>query len=89
MNDEFTKRIDDLVRQELLILGYHYEDVVESIEQSRGSEGAIVRLRPPYDDVSFSPPPGDMPEQTFTAFIRRRLMARLEAPDRPPSSEEI
>jgi hypothetical protein len=89
MEDEFAKRIDDVVRQELLILGYEFADVVEEIEPSRGSEGVLVRLRPPYDDVAFDPPPPETPEETFAAFVRRRLLAKLQAPEREARTDEL
>lgn len=87
MRGDFVKRLDDLIREELTVMGYDYREVVASIESSPGSEGAVVRLQPPYEDVIFDSPAPDVPDDTFAARVRRRLKVVLEAPSRPESPE--
>ena len=88
MESEFTKRLDDVIRQELLILGYDYADVVASVEDGRGGGDAVARLQPPYEDLSFEAPQEDEPQDMFSARVRRRLKVALEAPAREPSPGE-
>ncbi|MFN2442193.1 MAG: hypothetical protein ABR517_05870 [Thermoanaerobaculia bacterium] len=87
MESDFTKRLDDVIRQELLILGYDYGEVVAAIEDSR-SEGTVARLQPPYEDLEFEVPEDDESDVSFAARVRRRLKAVLEAPQREPGPDE-
>jgi hypothetical protein len=87
MASDFVKRLDDVVRQELSVLGRDYSDVIVAIEEGRGSEGAVVRFRPPYDDLSVDEPESDVTDEAFSARIGRRLRTILEAPERPPSPD--
>jgi len=87
MESDFTKRLDDILRQELLILGYDYAEVVAAIEDSR-SEGTVARLHPPYEDLEFEVPEEDETDETLAARVRRRLKVVLEAPQREPGPDE-
>lgn len=88
MGDEFAKHLDDVVRQELLILRRTYNDIIRTIEPSRGSGGAVIRLHPPYEDIEFDEPEPGATADAFAARVRRRLVVALEAPERPPAPEE-
>lgn len=88
MESDFTKRLDDILRQELLILGYDYAEIVAAIEDSR-SEGTVARLHPPYEDLEFEIPEDDESDVSLAARVRRRLKAVLEAPQREPSPDEV
>lgn len=87
MESDFAKRLDDVIRQELLILGYDYQEVVVAVEDGRTTE-AVVRLHPPYEDLTFEAPPEDEAGEIFAARVRRRLKVALEAPAREPAPEE-
>lgn len=89
MASDFVKRLDDIVRQELLIMGYDYGKLIAGIEESPGSEGAVIRFHPPYEDIFFEPAASDMPEDTFAARVRRRLKMTIDAPERPAPSESF
>lgn len=88
MGDEFAKHLDDIVHQELLILRRSYNDIIRTIEPSRGSSGAVIRLYPPYEDVAFEEPEPGISPDAFAARVRRRLVVALEAPERPPAPPE-
>jgi hypothetical protein len=88
MASDFPKRLDDLVREELANLGYDYRDVVSSIEESRASDGAVIRFQPPYEDLDVEAPEPDLEDDVLAARVRRKLKVILEAPERAPSSEE-
>ena len=88
MPSEFLKRLDDVIREELSILGYTYTEVVAGIEESRGDREAVVRLHPPYEDLIVPEPESDISEPAFAARIRRLLKVRLEAPERPAAPSE-
>ncbi|MGH9457096.1 MAG: hypothetical protein ACRD2J_05585 [Thermoanaerobaculia bacterium] len=83
---DFTKKLDDVVRQELLLLGRDYREIVASIDETQS--GAIVRLHPPHEDVEFETPPPDVADDVFSARVARRIKVALEAPERPPAPEE-
>lgn len=82
---EFLKKLDDIVRQELMVMGYDYRELVRAIEGS--GSGAVVRLHPPYEDVSFDEPEDDLPDDVLAARIGRRLKVALEALERTPAEE--
>jgi hypothetical protein len=88
MESDFTKRLDDILRQELLILGYDYGEVVAAVEDSR-SEGTVARLHPPYEDLEFEIPEDEESEVAFAARVRRRLKVVLEAPHREPAPNDV
>ncbi|MHB0970028.1 MAG: hypothetical protein ACYC7A_03245 [Thermoanaerobaculia bacterium] len=88
MSGHFLNRLDDLVREELAHLGYDYRDVVSSIEESRASDGAVIRFHPPYEDLDIETPEPGVAEDVFVARVRRRLRVVLEAPERSPAGEE-
>jgi hypothetical protein len=88
MESDFTKRLDDILRQELLILGYDYGEVVAAIEDAR-SEGAVARLHPPYEDLEFEIPEDEETDESLAARVRRRLKAVLEAPQREAAPDEV
>lgn len=88
MSHDFLNRLDDLVREELALLGYDYRDVVAGIEASRASDGAVIRFQAPYEDLDIEAPEPDVAEDVFAARIRRRLRVVLEAPERSPAAEE-
>lgn len=88
MESDFTKRLDDILRQELLILGYDYAEIVAAIEDSR-SEGTVARLHPPYEDLEFEVPEDDESDESLAARVRRRLKVVLEAPQREPAPDEV
>ncbi|HEY5610068.1 MAG TPA: hypothetical protein VIL97_02585 [Thermoanaerobaculia bacterium] len=81
---EFVKRLDDIVREELSFLGYEYNAIVAGLEASRSSGEAIVRMRPPYDDVAIEPPEHGVSDASFSARVRRRLREAIDAPERTP-----
>lgn len=88
MPSDFAKRLDDVIRHELLIMGTEYGDVIDSIEDSAVSGGAIVRMRPPYEDVEFEAPEPDLADDVFAARVGRRLKVVIEAPQRPPGQQD-
>jgi hypothetical protein len=87
MASDFVKRLDDLIRQELSILGHDYQGIVAGIEETRAGGGAFVRLQPPYEDFSLEEPEAGVSDSTFAARIRRRLRVAIEAPERSPALE--
>jgi hypothetical protein len=87
MPREFHKRLDDAVREELMALGHEFSELVEAVEETADG-GAVVRLRPPFDDVNFEPPDDDLPSDVFAARVRRRIKVALEAPERPAAPPE-
>lgn len=88
MSDEFARHLDDVVRQELSILRRDYNDVIRTIDSSRGSSGAVIRFHPPYEDITVDEPEPGMSRDAFAARVRRRLIVVLEAPERPPAPPE-
>ena len=88
MPSEFVKKLEDVIRQELLVMGVEYGSVIETVEDSPGSGGAVVRMHPPYDDVTFETPDPDLASDVFAARVARRLRVSIEAPERPPAAEE-
>lgn len=88
MATEFINRLDDLLRQELLLLGYDYREVIDRIETSPGSEGVVVRFHPPYEDVEFDEPDPDVSSDAFAARVSRKLKVAIGAPSRTPPPEE-
>ncbi|HVR43945.1 MAG TPA: hypothetical protein VMS56_10950 [Thermoanaerobaculia bacterium] len=88
MNEDLIRKLEDVVRQELLLMGYDYPAVVGSIERSPASEGVVIRLHPPYEDVEVETPEPDLPDDVFAARLSRRLRVALEAPERPPRADE-
>lgn len=89
MAEEFIKRLDDLVRQELSFLGYEYGEVVVSMDESRTGDGAVIRVHPPWDDIIVEAPETDVSDQTLAARLRRTLKTALEAPGRPAAPPEM
>lgn len=87
MASDLVKRLDDIVRQELAVLGYEYRDVIAGIEESRGSEGAVIRFHAPYEDLTVDEPEPDVSDEAFNARVARRLKVILEAPQRTPGQE--
>lgn len=85
MTDEFIKKLDDLVRQELAFLGYDYGDVIAEIQGARSGHGAIIRAHAPYEDIPIEEPEEGTTDQILAARLRRALRTSLEAPDRPPA----
>jgi hypothetical protein len=85
MGSDFLKKLDDLVRQELTVMGRDYRDLVRAIEES--GSGVVVRLHPPFEDVSFDEPEEDLPDDVLAARVGRRLKVVLEAPERTPGEE--
>lgn len=88
MPSEFAKRLDDVIRHELLVMGVEYAAVIDSIEDSPASGGVVVRMRPPYEDVEFEAPEPDLSGDILAARVARRLKVAIEAPERPPGAEE-
>ncbi|HUF16669.1 MAG TPA: hypothetical protein VMS12_01355 [Thermoanaerobaculia bacterium] len=89
MAEEFINRLDDLVRQELSFLGYDYGEVVSSLEEMRAGEGAVIRVHPPWEDITIEEPEPDVSDQTLAARLRRTLKTTLEAPNRPAAPPEM
>ncbi len=89
MAEEFIKRLDDLVRQELSFLGYDFGEVVVSMDESRTGDGAVIRVYPPWDDIIVEAPEPDVSDQTLAARLRRTLKTALEAPSRPAAPPEM
>lgn len=87
MESEFAKKLDDLIRQELLLLGYDYRSVVSGIEEAPSSDGVTVRMQPPWEDIVFEEPDESLAEDAFAARVGRRLKVVLEAPERPAGPE--
>ena len=87
-SSDFHKRLDDVIREELSVLGYSYAKVVVAIEESRGESEAVIRLHPPYEDLVVPQPEQDITDSAFAARIRRLLKVRLEAPERPAAPPE-
>lgn len=85
MAGDFLKKLDDTLRQELMVMGRDYREIVRGLEESGG--GVVVRLHPPYDDVTFEEPDADLPGDVFAARVGRRLKVTLEAPERAPGEE--
>lgn len=82
---DFLRKLDDLVRQELTVMGRDYRDVVQGIEAS--ASGVVLRLHPPFEDVSFDEPEEDLADDVLAARVGRRLKVVLEAPERTPGEE--
>ncbi len=82
---DFLKKLDDIVRQELTVMGQDYRALVRGIEAS--GDGAVVRMHEPYDDVAFDAPEEDVPDDVLSARVGRRLKVALEAPERAPGEE--
>ena len=87
MESDFAKKLDDLIRQELLLLGYDYRSVVSGIEETPSADGVTVRMQPPYEDIVFDEPDESLAEDVFAARVGRRLKVVLEAPERPAGPE--
>jgi hypothetical protein len=85
MGSDFLKKLDDVVRQELTVMGRDYRELVRGIEDS--GSAAVVRLHPPYEDVTFDEPEADLPDDLFAARVGRRLKVALDAPERMPGEE--
>ena len=88
MASDFAKRLDDVVREELLNMGHDYRQLIACVEDSPATEGAVVRFNPPYEDVIFEQPEPDLAPDVFAARVRRRLKVSIEAPERPAGPDE-
>lgn len=84
----FVKKLDDLIHQELSILGFEYNELVAGVEEPRAGSGAVVRLRPPYEDITIDEPEPDISDEILAARVRRRLRIAIEAPERTPAPPE-
>lgn len=89
MSEEFIKRLDDLVRQELSFLGYEFTEVVVSLDETRTGDGAVIRVHPPWEDIVIEAPEPDVSDQTLAARLRRTLRTTLDAPTRPAAPPEM
>ena len=85
MASDFVKRLDDVVRQELLVMGLDYRELIQGIEES--GEGAVIRLQAPFEDIPFEAPEDDLADDVFAARVGRRLKVVLDAPERAPGPE--
>ena len=85
MANDFIKKLDDLLRQELSLLGHDYGEVVVEIQEARSGEGAVIRAHPPWEDIPVEEPEPGTPDEIFAARLRRALKTILEAPGRPPA----
>ena len=73
----FAKMVDDAVREELLAMGFDYRDLVDGIDEPRGREGCVIRMRGEIDDVEIVPR-GEHPSRAgITAQVRRKLEIAL------------
>ena len=73
---DFIRKLDDVLPPELSLLGHGYATIVSEIVETRGGNGAIVRLPPPYDDFELD------------EGVRRRLFVAIEVPGRATGPEE-
>ena len=85
MESELSKRVDDVIREELLSLGWEYSEVVKSV--SGADDRCIVELKEGKDQFEIAAPEPDLADDIFRARVRRRLRVALEGPD--PFAEPI
>ena len=81
------KRVDDLLRQELLHLGWEYGDVIDRIDETSGGNLVMIHFHGDFQAIEIPRPEEGVDDVTFAAHIRRRLKVALEGP--PPFAEPI
>jgi hypothetical protein len=79
MESELEKRIDDILREELLSLGWEYGEVVDTVTDE--GDRCVVTLQGDRDQVEIAAPEPDLPADIFRARLRRRLRVALEGPN--------
>lgn len=88
MNEsELVKRVDDLLRLELLHLGWEYAETIDRIEETSRGELVMVHFHGPHPAIELARPEREVDDAAFAAIIRRRLKVALEGP--PPFAEPI
>jgi hypothetical protein len=88
VDNDFAKKLDDIVREELATMGYDYRDYIVAVEHSRSADSAVVRFHPPYDDVEIDGPHDGEFDAKYSAKVRRRLKVAIDAPERPAAPPE-
>ncbi len=76
-DSEFIKRVDDLLREELLHLGFDFGVVVRSLSENRSTDGCIVRMQGEYDDFEVVPNEAGRTAGLLSAQIARKLRVSL------------
>jgi hypothetical protein len=87
LESELTKRIDDLLREELTLLGYDYRKTIDRLELTGRGETVMIHFQGPHAPLEIARPEEDLSDDTLSAQLRRRLKVALEGP--PPFTEPI
>ncbi len=83
----FIKRVDDLLRQELLHLGWEYGETIDRLEETGRGDLVMVHFHGQFQAIEIPRPEEDVDDSRFAAQIRRRIKVALEGP--PPFAEPI
>ncbi|MBW3670710.1 MAG: hypothetical protein KY432_03455 [Acidobacteria bacterium] len=81
------KRVDDLLRQELLNLGWDYEETIDRLEEAGRGDLVMIHFHGQFQAIEIPRPEEGIDDSTFSAQIRRRVKVALEGP--PPFVEPI
>lgn len=87
MESELIKRVDDLLRQEIVSLGWDYSETVDRLEETGRGDIVMVHFHGPYQAIEIARPEEETSDETFATHLRRRLKVALEGP--PPFAEPI
>lgn len=87
LESELIKRVDDLLRQELLNLGWEYAETIDRLEETARGDVVMIHFHGAHQAIEIARPEDDVSNETFAAQLRRRLKVALEGP--PPFAEPI
>jgi hypothetical protein len=87
LENELTKRIDDLLREELTLLGYEYRETIARLELTGDGEAVMIHFQGSHAPLEIARPEEDLGDDTLSAQLLRRLKVALEGP--PPFAEPI
>ena len=77
----FLRLLEDVLRDELLVMGLDYRAVVESIVEKREGGTFSIRFHGPRHDLDIVEPEKPPSRSTLAAHLRRKLAMALSRGD--------
>lgn len=81
LKNDFTKLVEDILRDELMKLGMSYDDQVVDVEEQPSGDGCLIRLRGEQDDIAIVDQGAMASRDAVTAQVHRKLKAALLGTD--------
>jgi hypothetical protein len=81
MPSPFAKMVEDAVHEELLVMGYDYNVVVQRVDESREHEGCVIRMTGEVDDIVIIPTDDNPTPAGVRVVVRRKLEIALRGID--------